>query len=87
MIKFDKIDGLYYMYSDKDIGKFWPFDSILIGWVYKWVEFEIPSTIKLKSWKNCIGYFDENLYLFEENFWKLFSIWIIKKQWKWIEYI
>lgn len=71
MIKYDFVDNKYWIFSDKDIWKFWPFESIWIWWNFKWQEFEILSIKDLKSRKNVVWYTKWNKFFFEEVNWNL----------------
>lgn len=65
MINFEKIWEKYFVFSDNDIWKYWPFDSLWIKWVFEWKEF-ICDRKNLKSWRNAIWIFKWKIYLFEE---------------------
>lgn len=65
MINYDFLNWYYWLYSDKDIWKYWPFDSVWVKWNFYWWEFEY-NIDNLKSWKNCIWKFNNEIFVFEE---------------------
>ena len=65
MINYIEIDKKYFVFSDKDIWKYWPFDSIWCKWLFLWDKFEYDLS-NLKSWKHLVWKLDNNIYLFEE---------------------
>ena len=70
MIDFEKVGDKYFVFSDKDIWKYGPFDNLWVKWVFSWENF-VLDTKNLKSWKNAVWIFNWKLYLFEEKKWKL----------------
>lgn len=70
MINFEEIDNKYFVFSDYDIWKYWPFDSLWVKWIFQWEEF-IYDFSDLKSWKNTVWILNSKIYLFEEENWKL----------------
>lgn len=70
MINFEKINDKYFVFSDLDIWKYWPFDSLWVKWVFQWKEFTCDIS-NLKSWKNAVWLFNSKVYLFEEENWKI----------------
>lgn len=76
MINFKKIDNYYFVFSDKDIWKYWPFESLWVKWLFEWNEFLIDVK-NLKSWKHTVWYLNWICYFFEENKGVLKNIWIV----------
>lgn len=68
MINFEKIDNYYFVFSDKDLWKYWPFESLWVKWLFEWKEF-LLDTKDLKSWKNVVWFFNGKYYFLEENKW------------------
>jgi len=57
-----KENNYYYFKSDKDEFFFWRFENIY----YKWEFLETDLDIKnLKSYKNLVGIWNNNIYIFE----------------------
>lgn len=70
MINFKKIEDKYFVFSDYDTWKYWPFDWIWVKWLFEWKEFTY-DTKNLKSWKNIVWILNSEIYLFEEEKWKI----------------
>ncbi|MDD5769692.1 MAG: hypothetical protein PHE25_01885 [Candidatus Gracilibacteria bacterium] len=70
MINFEEIDNKYFVFSDYDIGKYGPFDSLWVKGIFQGEEF-IYDFSDLKSWKNTVGILNSKIYLFEEENGKL----------------
>lgn len=68
MIYYKKIKDYYFVYSDKDIWMFWPFEWIYYKWKILGRNFEIKN---LKTWKNVAWIFTNKIYIFEEENWNL----------------
>lgn len=73
MINSEKIDEKYFVFSDKDIWKYGPFDSLWVKWIFLWDNF-LYDLSNLKSHKNVVWIYLGNFYLFEEIKWKLVFI-------------
>lgn len=65
MIHIEKINDMFFTFSDKDIGKYWPFEWIWIKGLFEWKNFNY-DTSSLKSWKHVVGSLDGITYVFEE---------------------
>jgi len=65
MIKYEQKNNYYWLYSKKNIGKFWPFEWIFVKWNFLGKSFDFNTT-NLKSWKHCVWYFNWKTFLFEE---------------------
>lgn len=71
MINFEKIDDKYFVFSDNDIWKYGPFDSLWAKWIFLWNNF-LYDLSNLKSYKHVVWVYFNNFYLLEEVKWKLF---------------
>lgn len=65
MIQFEKVWEKYFVFSDLDTGKFWPFDALWVKWLFEWANFEYDIS-SLKSWKHAVWIWKWNIYLLEE---------------------
>jgi len=71
MIKYDIKNKYYWLYSQKNIWKYWPFEWSFVKWEFLWKKFDYNTT-NLKTWKHCVWYFNWKVFLFEEDNDKLF---------------
>ncbi len=65
MIQVEKIHDMFFVFCEKDIAKYGPFEWIWAKGLFEGKEF-LYDTSSLKSWKHMVWYFKWNVYLFEE---------------------
>lgn len=59
---YKKKNNYYYFKSDKDDFYFWPFENIYFKWEFLENDLDIKN---LKSYKNLVGVWNKNIYIFE----------------------
>ncbi len=65
MINYEYLDWKYFLFSNNNFSKFWPFDKIWVKWQFFPDEFSFEKN-NLKTWKNSVWQKNWLNYFFQE---------------------